>query len=275
MKPYYQDDAVTLYNGNCLEILNTDTVCVGAADALLTDPPFSFSGGISNGVASSVDSQFFLHWWKSVAPLIVETVQEHGEGFIWCDWRSAPIFEAGFKVDQKYSWRLAQMLYHHRQMPGMGKPFRNSVDTIAYVRGPHSKGSRISATTLNWISDYWYYGKHAHHPAEKSVNVARQLVEWCSDPGDIILDPFAGGGTSLIAAKQSGRKAIGIELEERYCEVIAKRLQQAQLDFKDEERTSCARSAPEYTMEAQNHLTTAPCCSGEAPTLPEEPATSA
>jgi hypothetical protein len=105
MKPYYQDESVTLYNGNCLELLNTDTIIVGAADALLTDPPFSFAGGISNGVASSVDSQFFLHWWKSVAPLIVETVQETGEGFIWCDWRSAPIFEAGFRVDQTYSWR--------------------------------------------------------------------------------------------------------------------------------------------------------------------------
>jgi DNA modification methylase len=142
------------------------------------------------------------------------------------------------------------MLYHHRQMPGMGKPFRNSVDTIAYVRGPKSSGSRIPNTTLNWISDYWYYGKHANHPAEKSVNVARQLVEWCSDPGDVILDPFAGGGTSLIAAKQSGRKAIGIEMEERFCEVIVKRLQQQSVQFGDEDRTSCARCAPEYTEEA-------------------------
>ena len=129
------------------------------------------------------------------------------------------------------------MLYHHRQMPGMGKPFRNSVDTIAYVRGPHSKATRIPATTLNWISDYWYYGKHANHPAEKSVNVARQLVEWCSDAGDTILDPFAGGGTSLIAAKASGRKAIGIEISEAYAAIAVKRLSQSVFNFDQQTET--------------------------------------
>ena len=64
------------------------------------------------------------------------------------------------------------------------------------------------------------------HPTQKPVRVFRQLIEWYTSAGSTILDPFMGSGTTLRAAKDLGRKAIGIEIEERYCEIAANRLAQ-------------------------------------------------
>jgi len=67
------------------------------------------------------------------------------------------------------------------------------------------------------------------HPTEKPIELYCSFIELFTDAGDLILDPFMGSGTTLVAAKQLGRKAIGIEIEERYCEVAVKRLAQGVL----------------------------------------------
>jgi len=69
------------------------------------------------------------------------------------------------------------------------------------------------------------------HPTPKPVSLMRRMIENSSDIDDLVLDPFVGSGTTLVAAKELGRKAIGIEIEERYCEIAAKRLSQEILQF--------------------------------------------
>jgi site-specific DNA-methyltransferase (adenine-specific) len=69
------------------------------------------------------------------------------------------------------------------------------------------------------------------HPAQKPLTIMADIVDLSSRRGDTVLDPFAGSGTTLRAAKDLGRKAIGIEIDERYCEIAAKRLGQEVLDF--------------------------------------------
>jgi len=203
-----------LFEGDCLEILPTlpdNSIC-----GIVTDPPFSFAGGISNGRSSITDSQFFLYWWRAVCKELDRVLKQDGEGFIWCDWRTAWIIAEGFNLGQKYSWRVAQVIYHYREMPGQGQPFRSSVDLIAYVRGPKSTGHRIPNTTHNLFSKYWYYGKHENHPAEKDPEVCAQLIEWCSDPGDIILDPFMGSSATGRACAMTGRGFVGIEKDSEH-----------------------------------------------------------
>lgn len=215
----------TLYLGDCLEVL--PTLEAGSVDAVVTDPPFTFAGGISNGRSSIADDQFFLYWWKDVCKKLDRVLRQDGEGFIWCDWRTASTIAKGFNLGQVYAWRVAQMLYHYREMPGQGTPFRNSVDMLAYCRGEKSKGQRIPNTTHNWISKYWYYGKHANHPAEKDSELVRQLLKWCSDEGTTVIDPFMGSGTTGVACVKTGRKFIGIEIDEGYFDIACKRIREA------------------------------------------------
>ena len=214
----------TIIRGDCLEVMKE--IPDKSVDAIVTDPPFAFAGGLSNGISSQVSSQFFDHWWKLVCKELVRVAKPEGEGFVWCDWRTAQSIALGFQPTiQTYDhWRVSQMLYHYREMPGQGKPFRSSIDMIAYIRGPKSEGKRIPNTTHNHISKYWYYGKHEFHPAEKDPELCEMLICWCSDPGAVILDPFSGSGTTAIACKRSGRHFIGIELSEEYADIAKKRI---------------------------------------------------
>jgi len=226
---YYEHDGITIYKGNCLDVMNV----IESAQAIVTDPPFAFTGGISNGRSSECSDQFFAYWWRDVCKGMTRICGPMGSGFVWCDWKTAAAFAAGFAPEeQTYDfWRMSQMLFHYREMPGMGRPFRSSVDMIAYIKGPKHRDPAIPNTTHNLISSYWYYGKHKYHPSEKSPEVAGRLIGWCSSEGDTILDPFMGSGTTLVAAKQLRRKAIGIEIEEKYCEIAKRRLAQEVLDL--------------------------------------------
>lgn len=83
------------------------------------------------------------------------------------------------------------------------------------------------------ISDVqpWRYSGNHSHPTEKSVDTLRPLVEAFSKPGDTVLDPFSGSGSSLVAAALLGRNYVGIELEARYCELARRRLAGAEPDL--------------------------------------------
>ena len=211
-----------IFCGDCLELM--PQIGDNQIDAIVTDPPFAFAGGNSAGRASEISEQFYLHWWKDVCKEFDRILKKDGEGFIWCDWRSSSVLKKGFDLGQVYGLRLAQMIFHYRKMPGQGNPFRSSVDLIAYIRGSKSRGSRIPNTTHNLISKYWYYGKHKYHPAEKDVEIAKQLILWCSDKEDLILDPFLGSGTTAIACLETKRNFIGIDISEEYCQIATKRI---------------------------------------------------
>lgn len=74
-------------------------------------------------------------------------------------------------------------------------------------------------------------GKETDHPCPRKIAHVQWLVYRWSDEGDMVIDPFVGSGTTLVAAKNLGRKSIGIEIEERYCEIAAERLSQGVLEF--------------------------------------------
>jgi len=115
---------------------------------------------------------------------------------------------------------------------GMGDltwPFKRSWELI-FLSGTRWRGSRDEGVIKNkTVVTRASMGRT--HPNEKPVSLMKYLA--AKHPGETILDPFAGSGTTLVAAKQLGRKAIGIEIEERYCEIAANRLRQEVLQFTD------------------------------------------
>ena len=213
--------------GDCLEIMKT--IPGNSIDAIITDPPFAFTGGISNGSSANVSGQFFSFWWREFCNQVSRILKPTASGFIWCDWKTAKIISDGFEPqEQTYDYfRIAQMLYHYREMPGQGQPFRSSVDMIAYLRGPKHKEHTIPATQHNFISSYWYYGKHEYHPAEKSPTIVKMLMEWCSKENDIVFDPFTGSGVVGVVAREINRRFIGVEIEEKYQTIASKRIDHA------------------------------------------------
>lgn len=215
----------TVIHGDCLQVMQSlPDACV---DAVVTDPPFAFAGGISNGFSSRADSQFYEYWLVMVFRELQRVTTPQSAWFLWCDWRTVSVYDQALQkaaIDYHDSRHVSQVIIHDREMVGMGSPFRNQLDWIALVRGKKTRFPRIPKDRPNIIREYWYYGKHDHHPAEKSVSVARQLVNWITPPNGVVFDPFAGSGTTLVAAKQENRHYLGIEREEEHVATCQTRL---------------------------------------------------
>lgn len=218
MNPYYMDDAVTLYHGDCLEIDEWLQ-----ADVLVTDPPYG-SG--------------------TMAALYGRTQSEAGRGRVIANdanaevrdaalarWGERPVACFGTPRMEEPPGPWVDRLVWDKREPGLnGGPWRYTHESI-FVRGEGWR--RTSASAFSIISvpsgnGTWEKAQHVH---AKPVRLLERLIE--AAPLGAIADPFTGSGSTLIAAKNLGRKAIGVELDERYCEIAARRLSQDVLDFGD------------------------------------------
>jgi site-specific DNA-methyltransferase (adenine-specific) len=212
MKPYYADESVTLYHGDCREI----TAWL-EADVLVCDVPYGVDyrsncrrQTLARSIAGDKDT--------TVRDAILEA---------WGD-RPALIFGT-WRIPRPAATRQV-LIWDTKGALGMGAmdlPWKPAHQEI-YVLGRGFKGRRdTDVLSVAPVQSLGYNGRE--HPHEKPVTLMKQLIAKC--PDGTIADATAGVGPTLVAAKQLGRKAIGVELEERYCEVIAKRLAQGVLDF--------------------------------------------
>jgi DNA modification methylase len=223
MTPYYADDAVTLYHGDCREV--TEWL---AADVLVTDPPYGVTY-TQGGLRSNIDGV------RSVTP-VASIVGDHDTAVrdtalaLWGD-RPALVF-GSWRAPRPPETRQRLLWWKRNTNPGLGTgtPW-SPADEEIYVLGNGWLGPR----TLNvYVTDEARasgggLAAKVGHPTPKPVGLMEQLMRHC--PAGMIADPFTGGGATLIAARNLGRRAIGTETEERYCEITAKRLAQGVLDF--------------------------------------------
>ena len=211
--PYYQDEHVTLYHGNCL----TEHREWLEADVLVTDPPYGTRpDSVKIGYGRRVQADGFR------GRVIANDGTTHTRDKALAEWgkRPAILFGSPRQADPPGEWD--DRLVWDKKRPGMnGGPFRYTHESI-YARGM----VRTSNSTFSVFSIYPDQNDHIH---AKPVALMEALVSTC--PEGAIADPFAGSGSTLIAARNLGRKAIGVELEERYCELIAQRLSQGALDL--------------------------------------------
>ena len=218
--PYYSDDAVTLYHGNCLELADLWTV----ADVLVTDPPY---GTQMQATGKSAHRGGYgrrnLHDpGDGIGARIANDETTDARDAMLALWgaRPAVLFGSPRLPDPPGEW--ADRLVWDKQRPGMnGGAFRYTHEAI-YARGM----VRADNSTFSILAAFPDQSDHIH---AKPVRLMSVLVSTC--PPGVIADPFAGSGSTLVAAKALGRKAIGVELEERYCEIAARRLSQGVLDF--------------------------------------------
>lgn len=222
----------TLHVGDLLDVL--PRMEERSVDAIVSDPPFAFAGGLSNGRTSFADSQYYELWLVSVFRELYRVAKPASVWFLWCDWRTVPLYASALRraAPDDYNGRVvSQVLIHDRQTIGMGQPFRNRTDFIAVIRGPRTDfGDRIPRNVPNLISEKWPYGRHPNHPAEKSLALTRRLVEWASDEGHLVMDPFAGSATTGIAAIETGRRFVGVEREPAFAAKAKARLARATLE---------------------------------------------
>lgn len=249
MRLYYRDNFVTLYHGDFREL-----PAVAPVDVVITDPPYEETG---------------LAWdkWPEGWPEFVrERLAPHGS--LWC-WGSLRLFMdnrdefAGYTFAQDAVWekhngsslmndrfRRVHELCAHFYPKGVkwGKIFKGDIERTVQEE---TRGKRLarSSVPLHWGDvttehvGYEYDGTrlersvifersahyHAVHPTQKPMGISRKLVAYSCPGGGVGLDIFAGSGTTLLALKELGRRAIGCEADEAHCEAAAKRLEQGQL----------------------------------------------
>lgn len=238
MKPYYADDSVTLWHGDCREVLAD--MAERSVDCVITDPPYSDR---THEMTRSNSNGAKRHGNRVLSG-------SFGFNSITAEALSAILSDAG-RVSRR--WVVANLDYRHafafQDSPPEGLRLLRVGVWVKTNPNPQISGDRpaqgweaIGYMHRADVRPAWSGGGRAAnfvmpnaqnhgHPTTKPLDMVRQFVQWFTEPGDTILDPFAGSGTTLRAAIDEGRRAIGVELYEPYCELIAKRLAQGVLDF--------------------------------------------
>lgn len=208
MTPYYQDDLVTLYHGDAREVLPDlhleagETVCV-------TDPPWPAEGGVIGCGADAVPL------WRETAALVPRIADRL-------------ILHLGALVDPRglvdavpLSMPFQRVVYLRFVRPAYRGPHIGG--DVAYVYGPVRRPSHVRVLPgeiLGQPRDRW----RGEHPCPRNSGHVDGLVRWFAHGATTLVDPFSGSGTCLEVARARGIRAIGVEVDERWCEESARRL---------------------------------------------------
>mgnify|MGYP000846823388 FL=1 len=244
---FYSDEHVTLWHGDCLDVLAD--LPAASVDAVITDPPYNVSSrsGRDGTTPSTLRRKDGTHrklqrdfgdWdreWNP-APFLAHTARLLRPG------GSLVAFTSEFTLPAYLDSEL-----NHRNVIYWRKTNPTPAFRKLYVRAVEMAVFQVNGTT-GWTWNGGGYvpnvyegptvtgftvanGESRYHPTQKPLWLMSALTAQHTIDGEVVLDPFAGSGTTLVAAKQAGRKAIGVELDERYCEAAARRLSQGVLDF--------------------------------------------
>lgn len=239
MKPYYQDESVTLYHGDWRELIDEDFT----ADLIVTDPPYG---------ETSLDWDVWPGGWPTLAARHARSMwcfgsmrmfldRSHdfngwhfGQDIIWKKHNGSGFHADRFRRVHEHAlhWYRGQWsdlyispVFTNDATPKVVRRKRRPthtghIDASAYQS--EDGGPRLQRSVIEVASCHGY----AQHPTQKPLGILFPLIEFSVAPGATVLDPFMGSGSTLRAAKDLGRRSIGIEVDERYCEIAADRLAQ-------------------------------------------------
>jgi len=217
IKPYFETKLGKLYHGDCLEIMPE----VRPIDVILTDPPYSSPVVCSYGrkiIKNYGDLSLQKHYFKSFKSIIEPKLK--GSIFIFCDAKYYPILFEVF-----YEWEVFKMLVWDKGRIGMGSPFRCQYELICFASKVTGTKSVNGKTYSDIIKAKPVPSKDRLHGAQKPVKLLKDIISGFVSNNGIVLDPYAGSCSVAIACERLNRRWIGIEIEEKYCEISAQRIE--------------------------------------------------
>ena len=234
----------------------------GCADLIIADPPYnlrkSYDGSVFSKRSAEEYEAYTRDWLASVKPLL----SDRGSIYVCCDWESSLII--GRVMQDMFTVR-SRITWQREKGRGAKKNWKNGMEDIWFatkgdeytfnldavkirrkVIAPYrsngepkdwvesEQGSYRDTCPSNFWDDitvpFWSMPENTAHPTQKPEKLLAKLILASSNPGDTVLDPFLGSGTTSVTAKKLGRHYIGMELEPRYCVWAEQRLERAETD---------------------------------------------
>jgi site-specific DNA-methyltransferase (adenine-specific) len=219
VSPYFEDEHVTIYHGDARLIL--PALGEGWADAIVSDPPYGINLQPQRGKTKAIQNdgrrEAKALWW-AVTPLLAAAVKQNTASLMFGGWSEAwasDVLREWFTVKGCIVWKKNQW--------GIGYYLRPQWELAWYLH----KGE--PPVPENAVSDVWEAARESapEHSCQKPLPLMQRAIQFTG--GRVILDPFAGSGSTLLAAKNLGLRAVGIEIAEEHCELIARRCAQGAL----------------------------------------------
>lgn len=239
LKPYYQDEQAQIYLGDCVEILSM--LERESADLVVTDPPYGveWRSSLRTVMFDPIAGDDSTEVGEAALAATTKVLRAGRHAYVFGRFKFPPEFTEPVEL----IWDKGVMGSGNLDIPWgpAHEPIQFSVNIGLGTRkhsgtGPHglryAKTVRIRQGSV--IRVQRLIGTQvANHPTEKPVELLRVLIETSSHFGETVLDPFMGSGSTLVAARLEGRKAIGIELKESYCETTVRRLRNTNVPMAD------------------------------------------
>lgn len=243
LKPYYEDGSVTIYLADCFDVLHE----LHGVGAVVTDPPYSSGGAFRGDRAMTTVTKYVNSDTAAYRPEFAGDNRDQRSFATWCamwltaarrasvdgavltsfiDWRQLPTLTDAVQAGG-WVWRGLGTWWKPGVRMQRGR-FSASAEYVVYAtNGPARDGRSSPQNVFRCAID-----EERDHIAQKPVDVLGWLMGlvW---PGALVVDPFMGSGSTLVSAKAFGHRGIGIDSDERYCEIAAKRLCQEVLQFAD------------------------------------------
>jgi DNA modification methylase len=253
VKPYYDDGRCVIYHGDCREVL--PTLAAESVDFIFTDPPYGHNNNNNGDLAHRREAALGLVKAGkaepgAARPIANDDPETANELVRWFYGEARRLLKPGCCCcccgggggpDPQFArWSLwmdeligfKQAVVWDKGGLGMGWHYRRNYELVLVAEKPGAACRWFGGNDVaNVVRLPGIKPTESDHPTPKPVSLPARFIEWHSALNDLVLDPFMGGGPTARAAKSAGRRFIGVEFEERYCEIAAKRLAQEVLDF--------------------------------------------